>query len=245
MKLTPFQKCLGFTGVLVASLFLANAGNAQITASEFGTVSQAVDGTVISIEYSRPSRRDRDVLFGGVMAYGQVITPGANMATTIEFSKDVSINGNVVPAGKYSDFVLHFNGTNGATAVSANDLGTMRLTFRGRQIQFTSFDRLQSINNLKGGSVLFSSVASGALSAIGFLPQAIEGDLLNILSVDTTDNVYLELNFSTAGGLVASGTVTIYGVEREGVQKYFYMLNNYDVTLGSGIYRERLPFENI
>ena len=150
-----------------------------------------------------------------------------------------------IPAGNYKEFVLHYSGTNGATAVAAADLGTARLTFRGRQIQFVSIDRLQAINNLKGGAILFSSTASGALDAVAFLPQAVPGDLLNVLHVDNSDNVYLELNFSTAGGLVASGTVSIYGVERDGVQKYFNMLNNYDVTLGSGIYRERMPFENI
>jgi len=105
MRRRQLQICLGFLGMFITSLFLVNTGTAQIAASEFGTVSQAVDGTVISIEYSRPSRRGRDPLFGGVMAYGEVVTPGANMATTIDFSKDVTINGNAVPAGKYSVWI--------------------------------------------------------------------------------------------------------------------------------------------
>ncbi len=107
MRRLQIQTCLGFSGLFLTSFFLVNTSNAQITASEFGTVSQAVDGTVISIDYSRPSRRGRDSLFGGVMAYGQIITPGANMATTIDFSKDVTVNGNAVPAGKYSVWIAY------------------------------------------------------------------------------------------------------------------------------------------
>ncbi|NNE36381.1 MAG: DUF2911 domain-containing protein [Rhodothermales bacterium] len=77
----------------------------QIVASEFSTISQTVDGTVISIEYSRPSRRGRSILFGGVMAYGEIITPGANWATTIEFNKNVKVDGNQISAGKYSVWI--------------------------------------------------------------------------------------------------------------------------------------------
>ncbi|GMQ82132.1 MAG: hypothetical protein BMS9Abin05_1575 [Rhodothermia bacterium] len=92
-------------GMFIISVCAATTSSAQIAASEFSTISQTVDGTIISIEYSRPSRRGRDPLFGGVMAYGQIITPGANMATTIEFNRNVTIDGNAIPAGKYSVWI--------------------------------------------------------------------------------------------------------------------------------------------
>ncbi|MCH8123497.1 MAG: DUF2911 domain-containing protein [Bacteroidetes bacterium] len=110
MKLIHFQSSLMTLGIFILSSITAIPGNAQLAASEFSTVSQTIDGTVISIEYSRPSRRGRDPLFGGVMAYGQVITPGANMATTIEFSKNIMIDGNAVPAGKYSVWIAFEEG---------------------------------------------------------------------------------------------------------------------------------------
>ncbi len=91
--------------ILIAVIFMASDSSAQIAASEFSTISQTIDGTVISMEYSRPSRRGRAPLFGGVMAYGEMITPGANMATTIEFSKDVTMDGHAIPAGKYSVWI--------------------------------------------------------------------------------------------------------------------------------------------
>lgn len=79
---------------------------AQIRASERGTVSQTVDGTVITVDYSRPVIRGRDSVFAtkgkGVVYWGEVWTPGANWATTFEFSKPVKLNGHDVAAGKYS-----------------------------------------------------------------------------------------------------------------------------------------------
>lgn len=94
---------------LAAALTLGAATSsvaAQVRASERGTVSQTVDGTVITVDYSRPQIRSRDSVFAskgkGVVYWGEVWTPGANWATTFEFSKPVKLNGHDVAAGKYS-----------------------------------------------------------------------------------------------------------------------------------------------
>lgn len=75
---------------------------AQPRASERGTVSQIVNGTSITVDYSRPVARGRDNLFGGVVHWGEMWTPGANYATTLAVSEDVTVNGHVLPAGTYS-----------------------------------------------------------------------------------------------------------------------------------------------
>lgn len=74
----------------------------QIVGSERGTLTQIISGTQIEIDYARPSVRGRQNLFGGQIPWGEVWTPGANEATTFRFSKDVTLNGREVPAGKYS-----------------------------------------------------------------------------------------------------------------------------------------------
>ncbi len=75
--------------------------------SQHGSVSQTVAGTRIAIEYDRPSARGRR-LFGddGVVVYGALWTPGANRATTIEFSADVRVAGQPVAAGRYSVWTI-------------------------------------------------------------------------------------------------------------------------------------------
>ena len=87
----------------LGTLALARPSSAQIRASEIGSVSQIVDGTKITVEYSRPRSRGRDPLFGTrAVEWGEVWTPGANYATTLETSKNVKLNGVSVPKGKYS-----------------------------------------------------------------------------------------------------------------------------------------------
>ena len=87
--------------ILAVSLIAPRAG-AQIRASERGSVSQTVDGTVITVNYGRAQARGRDSLFGKVVTRDEIWTPGANAATTVEVSRDVTVGGKPLPAGKYS-----------------------------------------------------------------------------------------------------------------------------------------------
>jgi hypothetical protein len=105
-------------GLLLASLLFAPRAEAQIRASERGSVSQTVDGTVMTVDYGRPQARGRDSLFGTVVTRDEVWTPGANMSTTFRVNRDVTVGGKALPAGKYSvwlvsdpasAWVLYFN----------------------------------------------------------------------------------------------------------------------------------------
>lgn len=75
---------------------------AQMRSSERGAVSQTIDGTIITIDYSRPQVRGRDSLFGGVERWGAVWTPGANFATTLEVNRPIKLDGHPIAPGKYS-----------------------------------------------------------------------------------------------------------------------------------------------
>lgn len=96
------RRTLFACGIAQAACLLAAPAHAQIRASERATVSQTVDGSVITVDYSRPQVRKRDSLFGKVVPAKEIWTPGANSATTLELSRDVRLNGRAVPAGKYS-----------------------------------------------------------------------------------------------------------------------------------------------
>jgi len=66
---------------LVAAATFASAACAQQPpASQHGTVAQAVNTTVITLEYDRPVLRGRSI-FGELLDYDVVWTPGANRAT--------------------------------------------------------------------------------------------------------------------------------------------------------------------
>ena len=94
-------------GVLAGAALLLGTGaaEAQITASPRSTVTQNITGTEVVIDYSRPSARGRDPLFGKVVPWGEVWTPGANTNTTIHFSDSVTVNGHDVPPGTYGVWI--------------------------------------------------------------------------------------------------------------------------------------------
>ncbi|WP_281298982.1 DUF2911 domain-containing protein [Flavobacterium limnophilum] len=64
-----------------------------------------INGANISINYSSPSVKGR-VIWGELVPFNKVWRAGANEATTIETDKELSIEGQKLPAGKYSFFVI-------------------------------------------------------------------------------------------------------------------------------------------
>lgn len=115
------------TIILVSILMLLLASNifGQLTLpreSNRQEITQTVGDSKITIVYHRPNVKDRagkiygctspDLIQKGnntgpcLVPYGQVWRTGANENTTIEFSTDVSINGQPLPAGKYAFFAI-------------------------------------------------------------------------------------------------------------------------------------------
>ena len=70
-------------------------------ASQKQTITQAVGDATISIVYHRPNVSGRTI-WGGLVPYDKVWRSGANEATVFEVSRDVTIDGKPLPAGKYS-----------------------------------------------------------------------------------------------------------------------------------------------
>ena len=96
---------------ILSTILLCTAiwiGNAQVSvpaASVHETTKTTVGLTQVSLDYSRPSKRDR-VVFGNVVPYGKLWRTGANANTIISFSDDVKIDGQKLKAGKYAIFTI-------------------------------------------------------------------------------------------------------------------------------------------
>ncbi len=88
--------------ILVTAVGVIPAEAQYVNRSQEGSVRQKINTTEITIRYGRPVARGR-TLFGddGIVVHSPW-TPGADSATTIEFSKDVWIDGQALPAGRYS-----------------------------------------------------------------------------------------------------------------------------------------------
>jgi hypothetical protein len=101
---------------LLAALVLAAAATTPAPAAEkkeekprpspAATVTQVVGLTKITVEYSSPAVRGRQIYGGQVVPYGQVWRTGANEATRITFSNEVQVAGTSLPAGTYGLFSI-------------------------------------------------------------------------------------------------------------------------------------------
>lgn len=109
------MKNLVFTLVIFALTAITIDLNAQIKTpapSPKSVVTQTVGLTDVTVEYSRPSMKGR-TLFAtdGLVPFGKVWRTGANAATKVTFSDDVTVEGKALEAGSYALFT-----TPGATS---------------------------------------------------------------------------------------------------------------------------------
>ncbi len=89
---------------IASALPLAAQQAPQLTlprVSQKQSVTQTVGLTDVTITYSRPGVKGRPI-WGALVPYDKVWRTGANEATTIAFSDDVTINGQALPKGTYS-----------------------------------------------------------------------------------------------------------------------------------------------
>ena len=97
------------TLLITIALLIATATTAQTLRlprpSPNSTLTQTVGITDITIKYSRPGVKGRQI-WGGLVPYDQVWRTGANEATTITFSDDVLVNGQKLAKGTYALFTV-------------------------------------------------------------------------------------------------------------------------------------------
>lgn len=79
-------------------LKMPQPSTAQTLVQEFGLGK-------ITVNYSRPNTKGREI-FGALEPYGSVWRTGANNATTLTFTEDITIEGKAVPAGEYALFTI-------------------------------------------------------------------------------------------------------------------------------------------
>ena len=77
----------------------------EIRVSPAASSKASVEDATITINYSQPAVNGRKI-WGDLVPYNQVWRTGANEATTFEVDKDVYINNQKLPAGKYALFTI-------------------------------------------------------------------------------------------------------------------------------------------
>ena len=101
MRTPHVTLALAMTCLLPLPVAAQEDARPPIPLSQLGTVTQRVGYTDVEVRYRRPVARGRD-LFGGIIDWGRIWTPGADSATTIAFSTAVRVNDRPLAAGTYS-----------------------------------------------------------------------------------------------------------------------------------------------
>lgn len=109
------MKHLIVSTILTFSLALGVQAQDGPAPSPACTVKQTVGLTDITVEYSRPGKKDR-VVYGELVPYDQIWRAGANAATKVTSSTNVNIGGAELAAGSYAllitpgkeEWTLHF-----------------------------------------------------------------------------------------------------------------------------------------
>lgn len=104
MKKTTLVMLLFFGMSLTAMQAFAQKDKSQ-RPSPPAQVTAKVGDTQVTIDYSQPAKKGRTI-FGELVPYGQVWRTGANEATWIEVSNDVTVQGETLKAGKYAIFTI-------------------------------------------------------------------------------------------------------------------------------------------
>jgi tetratricopeptide (TPR) repeat protein len=100
-----FNKLLAL-GIFCSAALFANAQTIKTPAPSPGqTIKQDFGISSIELNYSRPGMKGRKI-FGDLVPYGKVWRTGANSATRIKFSDDVTIGNQTLKAGEYAIYTV-------------------------------------------------------------------------------------------------------------------------------------------
>ena len=94
--------------ILLSLLLFTSLSLAQLNIpgeSQAAEVKQQIAFTDITISYTRPNKKGREI-FGEMVPYGTVWRTGANSNTKLSTSKDIFLNGHRIPKGKYAIYSI-------------------------------------------------------------------------------------------------------------------------------------------
>jgi len=94
-----------FAAILFTNTTQAQNNKKDLRISPKAAVIQTVGFTEVRIDYSRPGVKKREI-WGKLVPYDAVWRAGANEATKITFSTDVTVEGKMLKKGSYSLFAI-------------------------------------------------------------------------------------------------------------------------------------------
>lgn len=160
--------------------------------SPMGMARTTIGEAYLSVVYSRPYQRGRKVIFGtaeagALVPYGQLWRTGANEATELTVTRNVTVAGKALPAGTYSLFTtpgaerwtVHFNSALGLWGTGGADLDLAATEVLAVEVPTTELAEDASVEQL---TLAFEKSENGADLVLRWIrtevrvPFAVAGD---------------------------------------------------------------------
>jgi hypothetical protein len=149
------------TSIIVSCLLSATYTFAQVAPapSPAASVSQVVGTVKISVDYSRPMLRGREI-FGKLIPFDKVYRTGANAATKIETSGDITVQGKTLKAGKYA--IMSIPTANNWTVIFSKDLNVSEQSYSQSNDILRVSAPSQAVPTVESFTIDFSDVKDDA-----------------------------------------------------------------------------------
>ena len=213
-KVLPFRSLLVIAYTIVYSFAWSQGITIPRTPSPAAEISQTIGISKVSVNYSRPSVRER-VIWGELVPYGWNVQPfgsqnsapwraGANENTVIEFSHNAKVEGHDVPAGRYGLFFTINADDTGEVVLSKDsrswgsffydpDHDQLRANIQLRNIPMTELLTYDFINLTKNSGELVLNWEKKQF------PVKIEFDVDNIVMENATEELKGPAGFTWQG----------------------------------------------
>ena len=149
--------------LLLFSLIIVKSSFAQLkspNASPRSNISQIIGLVSVNLDYSRPSKKSREI-FGGLVPYNKIWRTGANNPTTISFSDYVKINNQLISAGEYHLYSVPTESTLDLVIYEKTDAWGSLPTFdKSKVVARVSSDFIDLPNTVETFTISFENISN-------------------------------------------------------------------------------------
>ena len=149
--------------LLLLSLIIVTSSFAQLkspNASPRSNISQIIGLVSVNLDYSRPSKKSREI-FGGLVPYNKIWRTGANNLTTISCSDYVKINNQLISAGEYHLYSVPTESTLDLVIYEKTDAWGSLPTFdKSKVIARVSSDFIDLPNTVETFTISFENISN-------------------------------------------------------------------------------------
>ena len=149
--------------LILLSLIIVTSSFAQLkspNASPRSNITQIIGLVSVNLDYSRPSKKSREI-FGGLVPYNRIWRTGANNPTTISFSDHVKINNQLISAGEYHLYSVPTESTLDLVIYEKTDAWGSLPTFdKSKVIARLSSDFIDLPNTVETFTISFENISN-------------------------------------------------------------------------------------